>query len=267
MLFDSHIHIFPDKLKGKVFNKLAKTANCNYYRDEGIEDAISENSKNYVDYALALHIATNPTQETAVNDFAIICENQHNNIINFGSVHPKSENRISELHRLYQNGIKGIKLHPDYQDFMVDDKNVYDIYYECEKLGLIITFHAGKDPYSPQIVHATPKALKTVANDFKELTIIAAHMGGMGMYEDVKNHLAGTSNVYFDTAIMSNFLNVNQFETLVNLHTADKILFATDSPWSNAKNEKELIEKSSLTVKEKNKIYYENAFNLFKINL
>lgn len=263
MLFDSHIHIFPDKLKGKVLPKLGEISQSSYYRGETLQEALAENAEQGVSHALALHIATNPKQQSSVNDFAIASQTE--NLLCFGSVHPMADGKIEELHRIYENGLKGVKLHPDYQEFFTNDEKMADIYETCEKLGLIMTFHAGFDPYSPEIIHNPPKFMAEVAKAYPNLTLIAAHMGGMKMSDEVEKHLVGLKNVYFDTAMASTFLDVETFEKLVKLHGAEKILFATDSPWSKATDEKELIEKTSLSTQEKENIYYKNAFSLFNL--
>ncbi len=257
MLFDTHIHFFPDKLKGKVFSKLTEIAGAKYYRSETLEDATEHNNKMGITCALALHIATNPNQQTAVNNFAYEC--QSDSIINFGSVHPRSENAVEELKRIREMGLKGIKLHPDYQDFMADSKELYPIYKTCEDLGLIIAFHVGKDPYSPELIHCPPKAIKNISSSFSTLTIIAAHMGGMDMSEECLKDLVGSKNVYFDTAFASEFINPQMFSQIVNTHGVDKILFATDSPWSTAEKEIELIDKCNFTSAQRDKIFYNNA--------
>ncbi|MFI3206283.1 MAG: amidohydrolase family protein [Clostridia bacterium] len=263
MLFDSHIHFFPDKLKGKVLPKLSAIANSPYFRDETLESTLAQNKKSAITHALALHIATNPKQESSVNNFAISCQSE--NIINFGSVHPESPNKFYELEKIKENGLKGIKLHPDYQEFFVEDKNVYPIYEACQKLGLMIAFHAGVDPYSPKVTHSTPQAIKQVATHFPSLTIIAAHMGAMQLSDDVLEHLVGTENVYLDTAFISEFLDVKTFEKIVLAHGCDKILFGTDSPWSTAETERKIIDSSSLSADTLEKIYFKNAFKLFEI--
>lgn len=263
MLFDAHIHIFPDKLKGKVLPKLSETACTPYHRDETLSEAIKENKKHGVTHALALHIATNPKQQTSVNDFAV--SSQSENIFCFGSVHPNSDDKINELYRIKSLGLKGIKLHPDYQDFLTTDKNVYGIYETCQDLGLMISFHTGFDPYSPDLIHNPPSYMKKVADDFPKLTIISAHMGGMNMSDEVLETLAGTPNVFLDTAMSSYFSNPKKFEEIARKHGLDKILFGTDSPWSTATDEINIIEQTKLTNSEKDMIYFKNACRLFNI--
>ncbi len=265
MLFDAHIHVFPDKLKGKVFAKLTEIASHPYYRDETVQEAKEHNAMHGVTHCIALNIATNPTQQKAVNDFAIENNNPAEGFFCFGSVHPQAEGYIEELYRIKEAGLLGIKLHPDYQHFFSEDPALAPIYETCEKLGLIISFHAGKDPYSPDAIHNPPNSMKTIAQAYKDLRIIAAHMGGLAMYDQVQTGLCKTPNIYLDTSLSAHYTDSATFENLVRLHGVDKILFATDSPWSTVKLEKGIIEKCSFTEQEKQRIYYKNAFDLLGI--
>lgn len=81
-------------------------------------------------------------------------------LIPFGSVHFESPDAISELDRLHDAGIKGIKLHPDYQGFFADDERMFPIYEKIGSLGMITVFHAGIDIGVPDPVHCTPQMLK-----------------------------------------------------------------------------------------------------------
>ena len=40
-------------------------------------------------------------------------------------------------------GLKGVKFHPEYQSFRIDDKAVYPLYEEIAKAGLPMLFHTG----------------------------------------------------------------------------------------------------------------------------
>lgn len=263
MLFDSHIHFFPDKLRGKVFPKLAEISRGTYYTGESRQEALELLQEQGGTHCLALHIATNPAQMHSVNDFA--AQSQGGNVLCFGSVHPAAADAVEELHRIKALGLRGVKFHPDYQDFMADAPEMDEIYRTCRDLGLPIAFHAGRDPYSQNLVHCTPAAIAKIAKDFPGLTIIAAHMGGMDMYEEVASSLAGTPGVYFDTAFATRCLTPQQLESLIKLHGVERIFFATDAPWSTISREKAFLEATGLSLEEKEQIYYKNAFKFFGI--
>ena len=116
-------------------------------------------------------------------------------------------------------------------------------------------------------VHCPSDVLGKIANLFPRLTIIAAHMGGMETPELAAKHLAGKKNVYFDTAFASHFLDAATFTELVKLHGADRVLFATDCPWSTAPAEKALLDAAGLTPAERERIAYGNAEELFDITV
>ena len=219
-IFDTHVHIFPDKLKGKVLPKLAEVCHSPYYSDGTFGDTVEKLGAAGCSGFLCLHIATNPKQQDNVNAFALEIQEQNENIYCFGSVHPDNPNAVDMLHKLKAAGIKGVKLHPDYQDFMVDDERLKPIYAACEELGLIVAFHAGRDPYSPDVVHNPPEKLAKIAEKYPKL---------------------------------------------IRRKGADRILFATDFPWSTVEAERKFLESLGLTEDELELIYYKNAFRLLDI--
>ena len=134
-------------------------------------------------------------------------------------------------------------------------------------MGLPVAFHTGRDPLSPEVIHCQPQVLGKIAEMFPKLTIIAAHMGGMELPQEAAQYLAGKKNVYFDTAFASHFLTASQLGELIHLHGADRVLFATDCPWSTVPDERDLLEAAGLTPAEKEQIAYRNAEELFGITV
>jgi len=57
-----------------------------------------------------------------------------------------------------------------------------------------------------------------------------------------------------------------QLERIVNRHGSDKILFASDFPRGNTRDEIEWIESSSLTRAQKQNIYMKNACKLLHLH-
>ncbi len=263
--FDAHIHFFPDNLAEKALTRLSQVCGCPYYTGGTREDTVKKLTAWGCEGGMAYHIATNQKQQSSVNLFA--SQSQEGNIYCFGSVFPGAENALEELHRMKELGLHGVKLHPDYQEFLVKEEAAMAIYEEGEKLGLPMAFHTGRDPYSPQLVHCHPKSLGEIADCFPKLTIIAAHMGGMELPQEAAEYLAGKKNVYFDTAFASHFLNPQQLEELIRLHGPERVLFATDCPWSTVPAEKELLEATGLSAAEKEAIACRNAEELFEIQI
>lgn len=263
-LFDMHTHCFPDALAPKALPHLAEISKTPYFGSGTYDDLCEKSVKAGYTGFMILHIATKPEQMENVNRFAAAC--QKDRALCFGSVYPTVPEAVEALYCIHSLNLCGVKLHPDYQNFFVNDPRVFPVYETAAKLKLPITFHAGRDPYSPDIVHCTPEMLAEVSTRFPDLTIIAAHMGGMEMDADVEKHLVGRKNVYFDTAFATRALPAERCKQLIHRHGVEKILFATDFPWSTAETECAFLESLALLPDELSRIYYKNADQLFHIS-
>lgn len=264
MIIDFHVHAFPDVLAKKALPLLSKcSGGIEPHYDAtigGLEHYLSDND---VDCAVVLNIATNPHQEKKVNDFAISLL-EKKNLIPFGSVHPDSPNALSELDRLAKAGIRGVKLHPDYQHFFVDDEKMFPIYQRIAELDLITVFHAGVDIGYPTPVHCTPERLLRVLNLFGDTPVVAAHFGGWLLWESVLEVLCGTK-VYLDTAFSSGKMPPDYAKQIIKVHGADRILLGSDMPWSSTQDEVRFIQSLDLPADEEMKILSINAKRLLNI--
>lgn len=261
---DFHIHIFPDSIADRAIKKLSAAAGIPAHSNGGLADTLKNMALNGIDKAVLLPVATSEHQMRSVNDFSLSVNGDK--IISFGSVFPLCDSALDELKRIKDMGLLGIKLHPEYQEFSVNDKKVYPIYDFCEKNGLIITFHAGYDFAYMYRCNSTPAALETVARDFPDLKIIAAHMGGFKLWHEVLIHLAGLPNVWFDTAFVGLDMTKEQFLDIYNRHNPEQILFATDLPWSEGVIESKFINSLGLSELQKAQIYHLNAAALLNLN-
>jgi predicted TIM-barrel fold metal-dependent hydrolase len=95
--------------------------------------------------------------------------------------------------------------------------------------------------------------------------IVAAHFGGHDQWDNVEKYLVGT-DIYLDTSMGFDFFPHEQFLRIVKNHGADKILFASDYPWSNAKSEIDQLKSLPLSDNEINAILGENAKRILGIN-
>ena len=264
MIIDFHTHCFPDKIAEKALPVLKSRSGITHPFHDGTVSGLLELAKNNgVDCSVVLNITTNPHQQSKVNDFAISLTDV-DGIIPFGSVHPDSPCALEELERLKANGIKGVKLHPDYQDFFVNEKKMFPIYEKIASLGLITLFHCGFDIGYPEPVHCTAEALASVLPVFGNAPVVAAHFGGIWSMPETRKHLAG-KNVYLDTAYGYGMLTPRYAKEIIDIHGADKILFGSDAPWNTPSQDIELIKCFGLTAEEEKAVLGENARKLLGI--
>lgn len=272
MVIDFHTHIFPDKIAAKTISILEKNildieGVAHYAFLDGTLSALKNSMrKNGVDYSVVLPIATTVTQSATINNFAHEI-NGIDNIFSFGSVHPMQENWEQELERIAALGLLGIKLHPEYQGVYVDSKECINVLKKAEKLGLSVVLHTGRDIGIQPPVHCMPDMLKRAVSHLENggSNIIAAHMGGWRVWDDVLEHLAG-SNIMLDTSYSAEMMDNELFLKIADKHGTDKILFGTDSPWQEQGAAIEQIRKLGFGNADLDKIFCENAKKLLKLS-
>lgn len=268
MLIDFHTHIFPDKIAAKTIEILEGNIQDHDAQDKAVipatVDALKKSmSENGIDYSVVLPIATTLTQSTTINNFAQIVNNT-DGLFSFGSLHPMQEDWEAVLYDIKEKGLLGIKLHPEYQQFYIDSEESLRILKKCEELDLLTVLHTGKDIGVDPPVHCMPERLKKVLDHVKGDKIIAAHLGGWKVWDEVEKHLVGTP-IYFDTSYSVDFISTEQYTRIIKNHGSDKILHATDSPWEKQGHAAEYINALPISQEDKDNIFYKNAKKLLKI--
>lgn len=271
MVIDFHTHIFPEK----IVDKAIKILEDNILQVSGVvekahidgrlESLKASMQKNNIDYSVVMPIATNPHQTESINKFACIV-NSDEKVYSFGSVHPESNNVLDELKLINESGLIGIKLHPQYQEFFIDSPQAIKILKIAEELGLYVMLHAGEDKGKLPPLRCTPERLKNALGCVAGDKIIAAHMGGYNMWEDVLKHLCKTP-VYLDTSYSVGVMDDELAKEIIKIHGADKILFATDSPWMSQGFVLESFKNLNLDKQTQDMILFENGAKILGLNL
>ena len=280
MVIDFHTHTFPDKIAAATIELLKQKSRTENFSD-GTTHGLSEQlKKNGIDLAVVLPVVTNPLKTAKINDAAALL-NEHTaqtRVFSFGGIHPDTPDYKSELKRIAALGLKGIKLHPAYQQVNLDDIRYERIVGYADELGLIVSVHGGVD-IGIAGDWSTPARARKLLDDVKPHKLVMAHMGGWLLWEDVKKYLCG-QDVYLDTSFSCGSfgyrddvppaermqpLSEEEFTNIIRLHGADKVLFGTDSPWSDHAEQLALIRRQPLSDEEKSKILGENAKKLLQL--
>ena len=199
MLIDLHVHAFNEKIAAKALAALVGYSGLEPLTDGTLADTLSKLDEWGVDKAAILSIATKPSQQGIINSWAAKIKNER--LLPFGSIHPEADDWADELVKIKEAGLYGIKLHPDYQGFKIDEERLFPVYELCSELGLVVLLHSGFDYYSPQEIHCTPERALNVIGKVKGLKLVLAHLGANRMWQEVFDKLAGADGeLYFDTA-------------------------------------------------------------------
>ena len=232
MTIDMHTHAFPDELAPRAMEVLSGKSGVEAFTDGTLAGLSASMLKAGIDKSIIAPIATKPAQVTGINRWAAESNQQHDDLICLGTLHPDQDDWGPDIEQLVADGVPGVKFHPDYQLFYVDDPNVTAMYRAVADAGLILLFHAGVDIGLPPPVHCTPDRLARVMDAVPDLKIIAAHMGGYKCWDEVEKFLVGR-NLFFDTSYTIADLGAERMTALIKAHGVERVLFGTDSPWTD----------------------------------
>ena len=229
--FDFHVHLYPDALAPKVVPALAARFG-NPASFDGTRAGLLALLGARCDFAGALNlpVATKPDQVVSVNNHAIATNFWP--VLSLGSIHPDFSEPAAELRRIRDAGLRGIKLHPEYQQFTLDDPRMAPVWRACRELGLLVMLHAGGERVFAAPYRTNPASLADFLGAWPGLTVAAAHLGGFQMWDEAERHLIGR-DIYLDLSHTLGFCPEGQLLRMVRAHRPDRLLFGTDAPWQD----------------------------------
>ena len=258
MIIDFHTHIFPEKISAKGVDYIGDFYGFNLDTNHGTKSDLDlECEKAGVDYKVMLSVAIRQEQVSSINNWLSTQIDEHS--FGFGTLHPDMDDPIAELERFSELGLKGVKYHPDMQEFAIDDPKMYKIYEKIEGRYPVI-FHAGDKRYN----YSGAKRIAKILDDFPNMTLVAAHLGGYTEWKDAERYLAGR-DVYYDTSSAITFLPPERARQIIMGHRADRILFATDYPCNTQSTELETFRSLGLSDELCEKILWKNGAQMLGI--
>ncbi len=270
MIIDFHTHAFPEKIASRTIDALISNVAriCDYpmtnHTDGTARGLLEVERRAGIELSVVLPIVTNPKQTETVNRVAKETNEADRGLYSFGSLHPADTQALAWVDRLAEDGFKGIKLHPEFQGFYADSDEAVEIYRRAAKYGMTVVLHAGRDIGYPPPEKTTPDMLLRVIDRVPDLCLVAAHLGGWRMWDEVAKKLVGTP-IYFDTAFISDFIDRQLARDIISAHGADRVLFGSDAPWEDPARTLEFLRTLELGIDDMKKICGKNAARLLGI--
>lgn len=274
LIVDFHTHVFPDSIAAATIKKLENNcAQAKSHTDGTLGNLRRSMQEAGIQYSVLLPVCTRPGQFDSINSFSAKNNDPESGLVFFGGIHPDSEDVEGKLEYIKSLGLKGIKLHPDFQHVFIDDERYVRIIRKCIQLGLYVSIHAGVDIGAPEVVHCPPeRAVKMLTEVYKGIDmtkeerprVILAHLGGGFMLGETEKHLCGKF-VYLDLAFTFGWEDDAQILRIIKAHGAERVLFATDSPWTDQKASVEAFKKFPLSEEEKRRIFSGNAIEMLDL--
>ncbi|MGM0472309.1 MAG: amidohydrolase family protein [Bacillota bacterium] len=257
-LIDFHTHAFPEEQAEKAIEKLETHYNLEIEQQGLLSELESELERADL-YRAALHIAAvSPEQVPELNNWLLEINNPQ--LVRFGTIHPDFAKFKSELIRLKEAGIRGIKLHPELQRFDITSEKAYQLY-EAISEDFLVLFHIGDDRDRYIIDYSNPNKLAQIISDFPNLKVIAAHLGGHHMWQEAREHLIGR-DLYLDTSSTLDYLTPQEVTAMIKEHGVDRVLFGSDYPLHTPLDALQRISQLDLTLPERVKILSRNGQRL-----
>ncbi|MEG1743686.1 MAG: amidohydrolase family protein [Clostridia bacterium] len=262
-IIDIHTHIFPKPLAARAVQNIGTYYSINM-QCEGTSENLLQSIEELPNIRFVISSATLKYANLRNgNDFLLDEAQKHKEFIPFSSFYPfmNVTEAKNELLRVKALGTKGIKLHPDFQKFCIDDQNAIEIYKICEELGLPILFHVGDENTDM----SSPTRIYRVAEKLPGLKIIAAHLCGYKAWDEAERTIIGTS-VYTEISDALSCLSPERVVDLIRRHGVDKVMFGSDFPLLSPAKSFETFDKLAFSEDEKDMIYYKTAEKLFSLN-
>ena len=228
LIIDFHTHAFPDQLAKTAVPHLATEGGVEPFLDGRVDSLLSSMDAAGIEKSVVCSIATRPSQFGAILTWSEAIRSRR--IIPFPSVHPADPAREEQVRRIKDQGFMGIKMHPYYQDFFLDEARLLPVYEACSALGLILVMHTGYDIAFPDTRRAVPQQIAAVMSRFPELKLVATHLGAWRLWDEVEEHLVGEP-VFMDLSFSLDYLDQEQARRLILKHPPHCVLFGSDSPW------------------------------------
>ena len=268
-IIDSHCHIFPEKIAQKATDSID---NFYHISESGVingcgfvgtaKTLINQCNAVGVEKCLVTSVATTPHHAQSINTFIASEVNLFpNRFIGFGSLHPDSETLEEDAEHLVELGLKGVKLHPDIQNFKVDDPKVIRIFEICNQKKLPVLLHTGDSRYD----NSNPDRVEKILKIFPDLIIIGAHFGGWSIWDKAPEILCKYKNLYVDTCSSFYALSKERAREIIDLYGADRVIFGTDFPMWKQEDELKFLFSLGLSEEELENILYKNLAKILNI--
>ncbi len=257
-IIDIHAHVFPENIVRKVIDTLQDFYGFKWQGLGTLPDYLRCMDEAGIARSVIFSAATKPEQVRSINDYIAGQVSQYpDKLAGFGTLHPDYEMPEEELERISDLGLKGIKIHPDFQQLQIDSPEMIKLFRKIGK-KMPVLIHAGDGRFQ----FSNPDRIARLHRTVPELQIIAAHMGGWSEWEMAWKYLIGKEEVYLDISSTIGHVPAEQVRDMVRTHGADKVLFASDYPAVTPKQTIQDVLSLNLSSAEYEMIFYKNAERL-----
>ena len=254
ILIDSHLHIYETKEEGRSSKEgyqiweYGEKSDVKFSKYDGdVEDALDAMDKAGFSKAVVVNLFGSSGQEKgpalaeelkAYNRWGCDVAAPQDSLVAYINADPfilPGDEMAAHIRDMVQNhGARGVKLHPVTQRFEMGDPRMAPTYETCQDLGIPIVSHSG--PERAGSAFGTPKAYASVLENYPDLTMVLAHLGG-GAWTETLEIAQAYPHAYFDCCeIMewtggTNAPTYEQLGELIKGIGPERVVMGSDFPW------------------------------------
>jgi len=258
-IIDFHAHAFPDSLAEQAISALEKEGGIPARLDGKLSSLLDSMDSCGIEKSVVCSIATRPTHFKSILEWS--GKIRSGRIIPLPSVHPADPDAVGKIGIIKREGFSGIKMHPYYQDFKMDEARMFPIYEKASSENLLLVMHTGFDFAFERVRKADPERILKITSLFPSLRLILTHLGAWEDWEMVEELVAG-KRIYMEISFSLEFMEKRKAAAILLKHPEDLVLFGTDSPWTSQENTLRLFRELALGDRLEKMVLRENALSL-----
>ena len=259
-IIDFHAHIYPQKIAQKAVQSVGEFYNIKMDGEGTAKGLLKRGRECGIEGYVVHSVAVTAGRVEAINDYIADECKKHKEFFGFGTMHADLEDKIKEAERLCTLGLRGVKIHPDTQLFNMDDERMFELYDYLQQNNLPLLIHCGDYRYD----FSHPRRLKRLLKEFPKLTAVGAHFGGWSVCDLAYEYLEN-ERCFLDTSSSFEFTGMRRAKELIRMYGAERMVFGTDFPMWDAKDELEKFYSMELTDEENELILHKNAERILGI--
>jgi hypothetical protein len=261
-IFDAHCHIYPEEIARKAVEGIDRFyERLPFEPYDGTPGTLLRIGREAgISHFLVHSVATASRQVSSINRFiASEVKLTGGAFTGLGTMHPDSGQPEQDFSELVALGLKGVKLHPDFQRFEADSDKAMRIYGLCAEAGLPVLVHTGDCRFD----YSNPNRIVRVLEAFPKLRFVGAHFGGWSVWDDAVKMLSGFDNIVVDTSSTIYALGRDKARELIRKWGAERVMFGADYPMWHPQPDIDCLMEMGLAEEEYRRIFWDNAAEVF----
>ncbi len=264
-IIDSHCHIYPEAIAAKAVASVDR-----FYdglpekpHDGTAATLLATGAKAGITHFVVHSVATTPAQVASINRFiAKSADEARGAFIGLGALHPDSADLRADAENLISLGLRGVKIHPDFQRFEIDGPRAMKLFEICVEYGLPVLVHTGDFRYD----YSNPERTLRVLKALPDLRMIGAHFGGWSVWDRAEKLLSDIPNLTVDTSSSFYWLGKRRAGEMIRAFGPERVMFGTDYPMWPQGREIELLDSLGLADADKERILWKNCAEMYRLS-